>query len=165
MTKYQWDITCANRELKRIQRGFTEEDHASFAAVLLAGYIRVQSAAHVETGRLRASGSSDVTRSTARAWHGHMSFGGQGVPYAASEFFGYSPRHGGYPSHAYYRGVGWQPTPRGFTSNGDVPWSQLPVRDAPGTSGIQDEMIEPVGAFITRGKLTPHTHDCPPASP
>ncbi len=159
--RYEWDTDCADRELSRLERGFTAEDHAAFSAVLLAGFTRVQNAVHIETGRLRASGDADVTRTTDRSWHGHMSFGGAGVRWAASEFFGYSPKHGGYPSHAYYRVVGWQPMPR----PGGLNRALAPARDVPGLHGIQDDMLIPVGEYISRGRLTPHDTNCPPSVP
>lgn len=162
MSKYEWDTRCADLELRRLQHGFTGEDHAAFTAVMLAAFTRVQNAVHIESGRLRASGRSDVTRSSARRWDGNMSFGGGDVRWAASEFFGYSPKHGGYPSHSYFREAGWQPTPR---PSGGGAKSLLPARDVPGLHGVQDEMVIPVGEFISRGRITPHTTHCPPTAP
>lgn len=152
MTTYEWDAGCADLELARLERGFTGYDHVNFARVLTQGALRVEADIHVESGRLRSSAHSTVERSGSFEWEGDISVG-DGLPYAASEFFGYSPKHGGYPSHAFMRRVGWQPTPR-F----DGEWSQQPVGNVPSAQGvpIEDDMIGPVASFLSRGRNTPH---------
>src|SRR3954469_2110669 len=129
MTGYDWDTRCADLELARLQAGFTGYDHANFSRVLLDGALHVEAAIHVETGRLKSSTDARIGTSSADRWEGTISVGGPGIRYAASEFFGYSPKHGGYPSHSFMRPVGWQPTPRGGVGHGEggVPWSQQPV--------------------------------------
>lgn len=158
MTDYEWDTRCADLELRRLQHGFTEYDHTNFAAVLMTAYARVSADVHVDTGRLRESGSAEVTRSAAHRWSGEISFGGAGVRWAASEFFGTAPAHGGYPSHSYFRRVGWQPTPRMGGDEGGVPWSQQPIGNVSSGQGvpIEDDMMGPVTSFISRGRRTPH---------
>lgn len=160
MTSYEWDNSCADLELARLESGFTGYDHANFARVLLQGYLRVQSDIHVQTGRLRSSARAHVEVSESDRWEGEISVGGMGIRYAASEFFGYAPKHGGYPSHAFYRRVGWQPTPRfGEDDHGDgVPWSQNPIGSVESSSGVPiwEDMQGPVTSFISRGRRTPH---------
>lgn len=167
MTEYEWDVRCADLELARLERGFTNEDALAFAGVLLLNFQQVQGAVHVETGRLRASGKATVESSGSERWEGEISFGGDGVKWAASEFFGYSPKHGGYPSHAYFRRAGWQPFERAFhpddpgphgPTGSSVRYNQLPIANtsiSTGT-GIEEDMMGPVEAFFTRGHFTPH---------
>lgn len=159
-TEYDWDTRCADVELARLQRGFTRYDHMNFSRVLLAGYARVQADVHVRTGRLRQSGKAEVNDSGSYHWSGEISFGGNGVRWAASEFFGYSPKHGGYPSHQYFKRLGWLPTSRSVGADGGVPWTQGPIRDVPGGTGrgvpIEDDMLGPVTSFISRGRRTVH---------
>lgn len=132
--EYEWDIRCADVELERLQDGFTTYDHLNFARVLLMGYTRAVADVHVETGSLRGSMRPDVTTSTDERWVGDISAGGASsgiknpVRYAASEFFGNSPRYGGPPAHNYYRNL----------------------------EHIDDDMIGPVSSFISRGRRTPH---------
>lgn len=128
----EWDIRCADLELRRLQDGFTAYDHANFAAVLLRNYLQTQAIVHIETGSLRASGDVDIDHSTGERWEGHLAYGGASggiknpVRYAASELFGRSPRYGG--DHDYLRP----------------------------TEHIDDELIGPVTSFISRGRRTPH---------
>jgi hypothetical protein len=158
MTTYEWDTRCADIELERLQDGFTSYDHINFARVLMMGFARVQNDVHVQSGRLRASGDANVETSTPHQWAGEISFGGGRIRYAASEFFGYADAHGGYPSHAYFRRVGWQPTPRFGDGGEDVPWSQQPIGNVQSGSGvpIEDDMIGPLTSFISRGRNTVH---------
>lgn len=155
---YEWDTRCADMELERLQDGFTSYDHVNFARVLLLGYARVQNDVHVQTGRLRASTHAHVEESSPHRWEGDITVGGAGIRYAASEFFGYSPRHGGYPSHSYFRRVGWQPTSRAGVPGEDVPWSQTPIGNVTSSVGvpIEDDMMGPVNSFFSRGRRTPH---------
>lgn len=160
MTSYEWDSRCADMELERLEGGFTGYDFVNFSRVLLQGYLRVQGDIHVRTGRLRSSARSHVEVSSPNRWEGEISVGGAGIRYAASEFFGYAARHGGYPSHAYFRRVGWQPTPR-FGADGEdggVPWSQMPIGNVGSSTGVPiwDDMVGPVTSFISRGRRTPH---------
>lgn len=135
MTNYEWDIRCADVELRRLQDGFTSYDHINFARVLLQGYSRAQADVHIETGSLRASMRADIQKSTRRKWEGEISAGGEStglknpVRYAASEYFGTSARYGGPPAHNFYRNV---------------------------EARIDDDMIGPVSSFISRGRRTPH---------
>lgn len=159
MTTYEWDTRCADLELDRLQLGFTPEDFQHFAGVLLTAFARTQADVHVKTGQLLASGDARVETASPRRWTGEISYGGGAVRWAASEFFGYSDKHGGYPSHAYFRRVGWQPRPRyGNNDLGDVPWVQGPISNVPTTQGvrIEDDMLGPVTSFFARGRRTPH---------
>lgn len=166
--RYEWNTDCADLELARLERGFDREDFLHFAGVQQLAFQRVQAAVHVRSGRLRGSGHSDITESTSSRWSGEISFGGGDVKWAASEFFGYGSAHGGYPSHAYFRVVGWQPmerhaSPSDPASNqphGDVRWNQGPISNAATTQGsrIEDDMQGPVTSFISRGRRTPHPH-------
>lgn len=156
MTEYEWDTSCADLELSRLERGFTEQDHLGFARVLVQGFAKAQADVHVETGRLRASGHANIDRAGAHDWSGEISFGGGAVKWAASEFFGYSPRHGGWPSHQYFKKLGWLPNERSFIEGEGAAWTQGPARDVPGSEGIQDEMLDPVTGFFDRGHATPH---------
>lgn len=128
----EWDIRCADLELRRLQEGFTGYDHANFASVLLRNYLQTQAIVHIETGSLRASGEVDIDHSTNERWEGHLAYGGVStgiknpVRYAASELFGRSARYGG--DHNYLRP----------------------------TEHIDDELIGPVTSFISRGRRTPH---------
>lgn len=168
--KYEWDIRCADLELMRLENGFTQEDFMAFSSVLHLAFQTVQNTVHVMTGRLRESGSARVERSSSEDWVGQISFGGQGVRYAASEFFGYSAKHGGYPSHAYFRRIGWQPMERAFHPNdvaantpgsSPVRWNQAPISNTESTEGahIEDDMMGPVTSFFSRGRRTPHPED------
>lgn len=159
MTSLDWDTRCADMELERLQDGFTSYDFVNFARVLVTAYGRVVNDIHVQTGRLRASARAHVEESTSDRWAGEISVGGGRIRYAASEFFGYAPAHGGYPSHAYFRRVGWQPTPRYGDLGAEVPWSQNPIGSMPETGvgvPVQDDMLGPVSSFISRGRRTPH---------
>lgn len=143
MSRYEWDTNCADLELRRLQNGFTAEDHTNFAATLLRNYARTQERVHIETGSLRSSGTSEVTRSTSRQWRGEISYGGMSrgvknpVRYAVSELFGRSPRYGGPPAHDY----------------------MLPTRF------IDVEMVTEVDHFFGRGHTTPHLPSCPHEAP
>lgn len=156
MTDYRWDASCADLELARLGAGFTGYDHANFARVLLMGLQRVIADIHVDTGRLRSSADASVETSDSSRWEAQIDVGGPGIPYAASEFFGYSPKHGGYPSHAYFRRIGWQPLPRGAGEQ----WVQAPIRDTGSSQGvpIEEDLIGPTASFISRGRQTPHPH-------
>lgn len=166
MTEYKWDVRCADLELARLERGYDQEDFLGFAGVLLANFGRVQNAVHVRTGRLRQSGTTAIEEASREKWEGEIRFGGGDVKWAASEFFGYSPKHGGYPSHAYFRPAGWQPFERAFHPDDPGPHgptgtsvrlTQGPIGNTPtGGTGIQDDMLEPVTGFFERGKHTPH---------
>lgn len=159
MTHYHWDTRCADVEFDRLEMGFTGYDFTNFSRVLLMGFARVAADVHVETGRLRASGRADVRESTAETWAGEISFGGGRVRWAASEFFGYSPKHGGYPSHQYFRNVGWQPFPRyAVSGQQDVPWNVGPISNTETSTGvpIEQDMLGPASSFISRGRNTPH---------
>lgn len=157
MTEFEWDTRCADLELARLEAGFTGYDHTNFARVLLDGALRVRGDIHVVSGRLRSSTSASVDTSSSSRWEGEINVGGPGIPYAASEFFGYAAKYGGWPSHQYMKYVGWLPTPRGaFDHLGRVAWSQNPVGSIPTSRGIDDDMIGPVSSFISRGRRTPH---------
>jgi hypothetical protein len=128
----EWDIRCADLELRRLQDGFTETDHLDFARVLLTNAARSEAVVHVLTGSLKASLDVEVTKSGKRRWQGEIRYGGESagvndpVRYAVSELFGRSPAYGG--DHDYL---------------------------AP-TEFIDAEMVGPVSFFITRGRGTPH---------
>lgn len=161
MAQYEWDTSCAELELDRLQLGFTPEDFQHFAGVLAMAYTRTQADVHVETGRLRQSGSSSVDVATPDRWEGEISYGGNGVKWAASEHFGYSDKHGGWPSHQYFRRIGWLPMPRyGNHDLGDVPWNQGPISNMPSTQGvpIEDDMLNQITSHFSRGRRTPHPH-------
>lgn len=134
MTSYEWDTSCADLELRRLQDGFTGYDHANFSRVIIAAFTRTVKDVHIETGSLLASGRVEATDSTGDRWEGEISYGGRSagvknpVRYAASELFGTSPRHGGPPSHDYLRNV----------------------------EHIDDDMIGPLTSFFSRGRRTPH---------
>jgi hypothetical protein len=160
-TGYEWDTRCANLELSRLQLGFTQYDFINFSRVLFMGFARAEADVHIETGRLAASGHAKINESTADRWSAEISFGGGQVKWAASEFFGYADAHGGYPSHQYFRKLGWLPNPRfGVDGNGNVPWVQSPMRDVPGGTGqgvpIDEDMLGPATSFFSRGRRTPH---------
>lgn len=131
---YHWDTSCADLELARLQEGLTGYDHANFSRVLLMAFARTAKDVHIETGSLLSSGRVDVLDSTGDRWSGEISYGGQSagvnnpVRYAASEFFGRSPKYGGPPSHNFFRN----------------------------TDHIDDDMIGPATSFISRGSRTPH---------
>jgi hypothetical protein len=131
---YEWDTSCADLELRRLENGFTEYDFTNFAAILLRNHLQVQATVHIETGSLRASGTAEVDHSGHDRWEGHISYGGTSagvknpVRYAASELFGRSPRYGG--DHDYLRPA----------------------------EHIDEEMVGPVSSFISRGRRTPHPH-------
>ena len=165
MAKYEWDTRCADLELARLERGFTTEDFTNFAATLEMGFQTVQNTVHVMTGRLRESGQRTVTEASSSHWEGEISFGGNGVKWAASEFFGYSDKHGGYPSHAYFRRVGWQPVARtslepaeNQPGHSEVRWNQLPIANTVPSQGfpIEDDMKYQAAYFFSRGSRTPH---------
>jgi len=145
MAKYEWDTSCADLELRRLGDGFEQRDFINFARVLAMGYVRAQADVHIETGSLRASMDMDVTTSTSDRWEGHISAGGTSsgeknpVRYAASEFFGTYPKHGGAPNHSYFRRLGWNPFGGAVIG---VP--------------IEDDMLGPVTSFFSRGRNTPH---------
>jgi hypothetical protein len=147
VSDYSWDISCADLELRRLEDGFTTYDFQSFSRVLLEGFGRVVKDIHIETGSLLASSKVAVDSSTAERWEGHISVGGASagvknpVRYAASEFFGTSPRHGGPPSHSFFKGLGWT---KDGTSDG---------------RNIGDDMAGPASSFIARGQRTPHPED------
>jgi hypothetical protein len=134
MTHYEWDTSCADVELARLQRGFTGYDNLNFARVLLTAFGRVVKDIHIETGSLLSSATVDPIDTTPQRWSGQISVGGASagvnnpVRYAASEFFGTSPRHGGPPSHNFYRNL----------------------------EHIDDDFAGPVSSFISRGRRTPH---------
>jgi hypothetical protein len=155
---YRVDTRCADLEFDRLEAGFTSYDYTNFSRVLLMVFARVEGDVHVETGRLKASGRADVERSTPETWAGEISFGGGNVRWAASEHFGYSPKHGGYPSHAYFRKVGWQPLPRFAAPGAPVPWNVGPISNTESSQGvpIEDDMLGPASSFISRGRNTPH---------
>jgi len=152
MAEYEWDNSCADLELARLQAGFTGYDHMNFARVLIQGFARVEGDIHIETGRLRSSATARVDEAASYGWRGDIEVGGPGIRYAASEFFGYSPKHGGYPSHQFMKRVGWQPTPR----SGLGEWSQHPIGNVPTNRGIEEDMLGPLSSFISRGRNTPH---------
>lgn len=162
MTKYEWDTRCADLELSRLQGGFTTEDHQNFAAILLMAFEAVQGAVHVETGRLKASGRASVEESGSERWSGEIGFGGGTVKWAASEHFGYSEKHGGYPNHVYFRRAGWQPFERAAVSGEErVPWTLGPISNTPTATGvpIEDDFLGPVTSFFSRGRRTPHPEE------
>lgn len=156
MTEYQWDTSCADLELRRLEHGYTEQDHLGFARILVEGFAKAQADVHVQTGRLRSSGRAEIDSSTSEGWSGEIRFGGGTVRWAASEFFGYADKHGGYPSHQYFKKLGWLPNERSVGAEDGVPWAQSPARDVPGSEGIQDDMMGPVTGFFDRGQHTPH---------
>lgn len=145
MTQYEWDAKCVDLELRRVQDGFTRYDHLNFARVLLMAFGTAEADVHRETGSLAESGNANITAATARRWAGEISFGGASfgvkpmVRYAASEFFGESPRYGGPPSHSFYKLLGWSPF--GEFSSGVPIW---------------EDMTGPAKSFLERGKNTPH---------
>lgn len=134
MTGYSWDVRCADLELTRLQDGFTGYDHLNFARILIAGYARAQADVHIETGSLRGSMHAEVSESSPQRWDAELSAGGESagvknpVRYAASEYFGDSPRYGGAPAHNYFRNL----------------------------EHIDDDYMGPVSSFISRGRRTPH---------
>lgn len=136
MSSYRWDTRCADLELARLERGFTGNDIAALGGVLLAAFVETQTEIHVETGRLKASGEAKLLHSGSHAWSGEISYGGnfsyggkRAGRYAASEYFGTSPRYGGPPNH------NW-------------------MRHAEGDVGGDMEAV--VDAYFNRGHLTPH---------
>jgi hypothetical protein len=134
VTEIDVDIRCSDWELRRLQDGFTAEDHLNFTSVLLRNYVKSYQDIHVETGSLRGSGEAEVDRTGDYVWEGHISYGGASlgvknpVRYAVSELFGTSPRYGGPPSHDYLK----------YTQH------------------IDDELIGPITTFTFRGHRTPH---------
>lgn len=134
-TRYEWDVSCADLELRRLSDGFTGYDHVNFARVLAMGYARVQADVHIETGSLRGSIDMDVSSATGERWVGEIDAGGASVGvknpvrYAASEYFGTSPRYGGPPSHNYFRNV---------------------------EQTMPDDIQSVVASFVSRGRRTPH---------
>lgn len=144
MTDFEWDIRCADVELLRLQEGFTRYDGMNFGRVLIEGYGRVVKDIHRDTGSLAQSAKFDVDTSSSERWEGHISVGGESsgvknpVRYAASEFFGSSPKYGGPPSHSYFKSLGW--SLHGTTDG----------------RNIGDDMMGPAASFISRGRNTPH---------
>ncbi len=134
MTEYEWDIRCADMELRRLQDGFTGYDQVNFARVLLRNFGRVVQDVHIETGSLLGSIKVDVDSSGDDKWEGHISAGGSTagvknpVKYAVEEMRGKSLKHGGPPNHDYMRH----------------------------TKDIDEEMMGPFGSFFSRGRRTPH---------
>ncbi len=134
MTDYDWDIRCADWELRRLQDGFTGYDHANFARILALGYGRALADVHVETGSLKGSMKFEITESDDDTWEGFISAGGAStgpknpVKYALEEKEGTSPRYGGPPSHDYFRNL----------------------------EHIDDDMMGPFTSFFARGRRTPH---------
>jgi hypothetical protein len=134
MSSYEWDTSCADLELARLEHGFTDYDHTNFARVLFKNFAQTLADVHIITGSLLASGKTDVTESTHERWHGYIAFGGPSygvknpVRYAVSELYGRSLNYGGPESHDYMRN----------------------------TRFIDEEMAGPVSSFITRGRRTPH---------
>lgn len=134
MTTFEWDTSCADLELARLQNGFTGYDHANFSRVIIQAFTRTVKDVHIETGSLLSSGRVEPIDSTGDRWSAQISYGGASagvknpVRYAASEFFGNSPTRGGPESHNYYRN----------------------------TDHIDDDYIGPVTSFFSRGRRTPH---------
>jgi hypothetical protein len=149
VTSFEWDVRCADVELFRLQEGFTTYDFQNFSRILLDGFSRVVRDIHRETGSLASSAKVDVTTSTSERYEGHISVGGASggvknpVRYAASEFFGNSPKYGGPPAHSYFKSLGW-------TMYGSI-----------GNGGIGEELVGPTASFISRGRRTPHPEDLP----
>jgi hypothetical protein len=145
--EYEWDVRCADLELRRLQAGFTTDDLLHFAGVVARAHQSVVNDIHVETGSLRESAKFEIMRAGAREFDAEISVGGESggvknpVRYAASEFFGTSARHGGPPSHSFFKRVGWSPGEFGDFSQG-VP--------------IEDDLIGPVTSYFSRGRNTPH---------
>lgn len=148
MTSYEWDIRCPEVEFDRLAGGFTAYDFTNFTRVLLMGFQRVVKDIHIESGSLLSSSKVEPVESTPQVWSGEISVGGSSagvkpvVRYAASEFFGESPRHGGPPSHSFYRGVGWVPDKFGGS--------------AAGSGDLGEDMMGPASSFLSRGRRTPH---------
>lgn len=144
---YEWDIRCADVELRRLQAGFTTDDLLHFAGRVAAAHQSVVNDIHVETGSLRESAKLEILHAGARLFDAEISVGGASagiknpVRYAASEFFGTSDVHGGPPSHSFFKRVGWSPEEFGGFSQG-VP--------------IEDDMVGPVISYFQRGVNTPH---------
>lgn len=134
MTQIDVDTRCSDWELRRLQDGFTTEDHMNFAAILFTNFVKTDQAVHVETGSLRGSGTAEVDHSGGDYWEGHIAYGGASfgvkpnVRYAVAELFGTSPKHGGPPAHDFMRH----------------------------TRYIDDELMGPVTTFFARGIRTPH---------
>jgi hypothetical protein len=148
MSEYDWDVRCADLELRRLQGGFTQEDWLHFAGIATLAHNTVVNDIHVETGSLRESTKLEFLESTHERWSAQISVGGASfgvknpVRYAASEFFGYSTKYGGPPTHSYMKRIGWTPTEFGGNYSQGVP--------------VEDDMIGPVTSFFSRGRRTPH---------
>lgn len=134
MTQYEWDARCADLELSRLERGFTGIDHAHFARVILTAFARVVQDVHIESGSLLSSIKVEPLTNSDREWSGQISAGGSSagvknpVRYAASEYFGTSPKHGGPPSHNYFRNI----------------------------EDVGAHLHDAAGEFVSRGRTTPH---------
>lgn len=145
--RYEWDTSCADLELGRLERGFTTEDLVAMAGIMAMAHQTVVNDIHVETGSLRESAKLDIEHSGSERFDAQISVGGASagvknpVAYAASEFFGTSPRHGGPPSHSFFKRIGWAPEEFGGSTQGVA---------------IEDDMLAPVNAFFQRGVNTPH---------
>lgn len=145
---FEWDIRCADVELARLEEGFTGYDFVNFTRVAYQAFNTVRNDIHVETGSLRDSARLNLGEATPERWSAEISVGGASagvkpmVRYAASEFFGTSPRHGGPPSHSFYKKVGWSPASFGGNFSGGVP--------------VEEDLVGPVSSFIERGRRTPH---------
>lgn len=145
---YEWDVRCADVELSRLEGGFTGEDFVNFTRVAYLAYTTVVNDIHIETGSLKSSARLDLETMTPHVWSAEISVGGDStgvkpiVRYAAAEFFGSSPRHGGPPSHSYFKRVGWTPDRFGGNFGSGVP--------------IEDDLAGPASSFISRGRRTPH---------
>lgn len=148
MTRYEWDVRCADLELSRLERGFTQEDFLNFAGVVTLAHQTVVNDIHIETGSLRESAKLDFVESTHERWSAQISVGGAStgaknpVKYALSEFFGRSPKYGGPPAHSYFQRIGWTPDEFGGNVGQGVP--------------IEDDMMGPTTSFFDRGRRTPH---------
>lgn len=147
MTEYHWDTRCPDLEFDRLEKGYTSYDFTNFSRVLLQGFARVVGDVHIETGSLLSSIKVEPGVSTPAQWSGEISAGGASagvngvVRYAASEFFGTSPRHGGPPSHSYFKNLGWVPNQFGEYNRG---------------RSIEEDMSGPAASFFERGQNTPH---------
>lgn len=129
MTYIDVHTECADLELDRLGRGFTNRDHFAFASMLFDDFLITQRDVHVDTRSLQPSGEVVVTETRDDRWGGEIRYGGattgpkNPVKYAQYEFF-----RGG--RHDFFRNV----------YNPDHTY------------------VQAAAGFFSRGRTTPHPH-------
>lgn len=102
--RYEWDFSDADIELRRLQDGFDQRDHAAFARILDVNFAVTQGDVHIDTLSLKPSGHREVTDSDDHSWGGHITYGGPTVgPRNPVNYAAYEQDRGG--QHDFMRGT------------------------------------------------------------